>query len=405
MRRRDHNVGRYLGLKTAAPPWLASRQEAAIAALREHGLPAPRHEDWVYTSPKKVVRELPLSVRSADPVDVPDLGGTRITFVDGVFAPELSRLDDTVAALSSLTEDDGVASVEKAETPGFSALNLALLQDGARIRVGSGPSRVHVAHVSTGTGMSHYRHLIEAGAHADVDVVETYTGTGTYWTHVVTEVAAADGAQVRHVRWQDESTDASHLGTVAVRQGRDSRFSSLSIAMGGAISRVDVHGQLADLGAEVDLRGLYLQRDGQHCDHHTTVEHASPHGTSRELFKGILDDTARGAFTGKIVVREGAHHSDSEQANNSLLLSDRAIANSRPQLEIYNDDVKCAHGATIGRIDSETLFYLRQRGLDTAAAQALLTFAFANEILGDLPQGSLRTALETRIWGWLGGVA
>jgi Fe-S cluster assembly protein SufD len=214
-------------------------------------------------------------------------------------------------------------------------------------------------------------------------------------------VVLEDGAHLEHVRWQ-EAAAARHSSVLAVRQHRDSVLDATSLALGGGITRHDITIELAGHGARCDLKGLALLRDAEHADHHTTVHHLVPHCESNQLFKNILDDRARGVYTGKVVVALDAQKTSAVQNNASLLLSDHAVINSRPQLEIYADDVKCRHGATIGRLEPEALFYLRQRGLSALAARGLLTFAFANEVLDTFANESLRNAMEKSVWRWLG---
>jgi len=225
----------------------------------------------------------------------------------------------------------------------------------------------------------------------------------TYLTNAMTDVVIGDGARLDHYKLQHESPRAFHVGRLRVRQQRDSRFTSCSVAFGGRLVRNDVHAILTGEGAECTLNGLFVIGGQQHSDTHTVVDHAVPRGASRQLYKGVLDGRARGVFNGRIVVRPGAQKTDAHQTNKNLLLADGVEVDSKPQLEIFADDVKCSHGAADGQLASEAIFYLKSRGLDEAAARALLTYGFAGEVLARIPQETIRTRLEGLLAARLGG--
>ncbi|HZW74118.1 MAG TPA: Fe-S cluster assembly protein SufD, partial [Caldimonas sp.] len=246
--------------------------------------------------------------------------------------------------------------------------------------------------------VTHPRTLIVAGEGSRVTVVEHYLGEGIYWTNAVTEAVLGAGASLTHYRVQRDSPRAFHVGTVAVEQAADSRYGSRSISLGGALVRSDIGTRLDAPGAACTFDGLYLASGTQHVDHHTTIDHRQPRGTSRELYKGIMDGRATGVFNGKVFVRPHAQQSDAQQMNKNLLLSDDAQIETKPQLEIFADDVKCSHGATIGQLDDDAIFYLRARGIDAAAARQMLIFAFANELIEPVAVEPLR-ALLTRELG------
>jgi Fe-S cluster assembly protein SufD len=262
------------------------------------------------------------------------------------------------------------------------------------------PAPIHVLHVSTGSAaaptVSHPRTLIVVRRGAQATLVETYGGAkgDVYFTNAVTEVCVEDGAILEHVRMQRESDSASHVATLAVRQERDAHYANRNVVVGGALSRLDLDCVLGGDGCDLTLDGLFLADGTQHLDTHTRIEHAHPHGTSRELYKGILDGRARGVFHGNVSVRPGAQKTDAHQSNKNLLLSKQALVQSTPQLEIFADDVKCKHGSTTGQLDAAALFYLRSRGLDEAAARSLLTYAFASEITQRIAVVPVRAALE-----------
>ncbi len=227
-------------------------------------------------------------------------------------------------------------------------------------------------------------------------MVERFAGTGAdpYFQNVVTEILLEDGAVLAHYKLQQEDTASFHVQTIAVRQGRASRFTSHNIALGAALARTDIRVELAGEGAECELNGLFLGSGTQHLDNHTTIDHATPHGVSRELYKGILDGRARGVFHGEIIVRPHAQKTDAMQTNKNLLLSREALVNSTPALEIFADDVKCRHGSTIGQLDAGALFYLRSRGIGEAEARQLLTYAFAADVAERIRVPSVRDAVH-----------
>lgn len=265
------------------------------------------------------------------------------------------------------------------------ALNAANVGDGAVITVDANVAFegfIHLLFIGSGDGnWSHPRNLIVAGRASQITVVETYVGTGAYFTNAVTEIVAADGAVVEHYKVQAEAREAFHVATIQIQQQRSSSVVSRNIAIGGSIARNDINGVLAGEGASLSLEGLFVTAGKQHVDNHTVIDHVSPRCESHELYKGILDGESRGIFDGRIIVRPNAQKTVSRQENRNLLLSETAIVDSKPTLEIHNDDVKCNHGSTIGQLQEEPLFYLRSRGLSEDEARNLLVLAFAGEIV------------------------
>jgi Fe-S cluster assembly protein SufD len=240
------------------------------------------------------------------------------------------------------------------------------------------------------------RVVVVAERGSELTLVESYGAVAPRgsFTNAVTEVALGSGARLTHLKLQAEAEESFHIGSLHVEQGRDSRFASHLVSLGGALARNEVHATFAAEGGECTLNGLYVGHGSQHLDHHTRLDHAHPRCISRELYKGVLDDHARGTFHGKVLVRPDAQQTDSRQYNRNLLLSETAMADARPQLEILADDVKCAHGATVGRLDEQALFYLRARGIPKAEAERLLTHAFASEVVGAVPVAALRDQVE-----------
>ena len=283
---------------------------------------------------------------------------------------------------------------------GFEALNAAFWADGAYLDLASGVAieePVHLLFIATEADVeTHPRNIIRAAAGSRVCIIEHYVGSDSaaYFTNAVTRIVADRNAVVEHYKLQEEAGRAFHIAALHAQQGPASHFTSHSFALGGALSRNDITTRFDAEGCVATLNGLYVAGGRQHMDHHTCIDHAKPRGTSREVYKGVLDGAARAVFNGKIVVRPDAQKTDAHQSNRNLLLSEHAEVDTKPQLEIYADDVKCSHGATVGQLDENQIFYLRARGMDEAAARSLLTFAFAEEIVRRADIAPLRARLE-----------
>jgi Fe-S cluster assembly protein SufD len=406
--------------------WLSRLRRDAFARFEALGFPTTRNEDWHYTSVAPIVERAfkPAPQRSLTapigPADVArlaigDAAWHRLVFVDGHFDPALSAfsglpVDVRVTTLAAsliespefVAEHLGKVAAYAKET--FTALNTALAQDGVVIHVPSGvvvDEPVHIIHVvgnrAAGTAM-HPRLLVVAEPSSRVAIVESYVHSGrqglAYFTNAVSEIEVGSGARVDHYKIQRESTDAFHVGTTHVAQARDSVYHSFSYAGGATLSRTNIHTRLEGDSAETRLNGLYMVDGMQHADHQTFVEHLAPACASRELYKGILDGSAHGVFNGKVYVDSVAQKTDGKQTNHALLLSDHARVDTKPQLEIFADDVKCTHGATVGRLDQASLFYMKSRGIGAEHARALLTYAFAAEVLETIELDPLREGLE-----------
>jgi Fe-S cluster assembly protein SufD len=394
--------------RAAEPAFLAAHRAEGAATFRRLKLPTTRHEDWKYTS-LSGLGALALSRAAPAPVDGQlDLPpAPRLVFVNGRHDPGLSdpaglpagtiagSLADALARTPELVEPWLGRRAPTADHP-FAGLNAALFEDGALLVFPAGARAertVHLVHVATGAAAAaiHPRHVVVAGEGARAQIAELYVGgDGAYLVNALTEVYAGAGAEVEHYRVQGEGAGAFHVGLVEVEQGRSSRFHGHSVAIGAQLARVEARALLAAEGADCMLEGLYLPRGTQLHDHLVLVDHASPHCTSRELYKGVLDERGHGVFAGRIKVRPDAQKTDASQSNSNLLLSDDAVADTKPQLEIDADDVKCSHGGTVGQLDETALFYLRSRGLDAATARALLTYAFASELVERVRPAELR---------------
>jgi Fe-S cluster assembly protein SufD len=400
--------------------WLNRLRADALEHANALSAPTTRDEEWRFTDLSPLYKthfqrpEAPASLNGLDieQFAVPE-AGCRLTFVDGQFVPELSVLTAApgliVKPLAAAVADQDLVAQEhlaryvdfRAEP--FAAVNTAWLQDGVLIHVTRDhevAAPVHVLFVSTRAGVASYPRVLlvaERGSHCTLIEDFVCVHDGAYLINGVTEIAVADNAHVRHVRLQRESAAAFHIATCGVRVSRDSHFASTSVTLGGRLSRFNLNVLQTGAGAHCQLDGLALIAGRQLADTHSVLDHAQPDGRSRQMHKCIAGGAAHAVFNGKIFVREGAQRTDSAQQSRNLLLTERAHVDTKPQLEIFADDVKCAHGATVGRLDAEQVFYLKSRGLTETTARELLTFAFAAEIVERIPVPSLVQRLEETV--------
>jgi len=417
-RYREEFAGLEPQLAGAGLPWLRRARRAAFEHFTELGFPTTRHEDWKYTNvaaiERRAFRALPESLNGVSAAQVSELaftGGQLLVFVNGRYAPGLSRLGTLpgaarIMSLASALSDhadqlEALLARDIEPFPnGFAALNAAFWADGAYIELPAGTvieEPVHLLFITTEADLQvHPRNIVRAGTGSQISIVEHYVGLdGTaYFMNATTEVIADRGAVVEHHKLQQEAGRAFHIAGIHALQGQDSRFTSHSFALGGALSRNDITTRLDAEGCEVTLHGLYMAHGRQHMDHHTCIDHAKPRGVSREFYNGVLDGAARAVFNGKVIVRPDAQKTDAHQSNRNLLLSEDVEVDTKPQLEIYADDVKCSHGATVGQLDENQIFYLRTRGVDESAARSVLTYAFAEEIISRAAIAPLRDRLE-----------
>jgi len=397
-------------------------REEAMERFASLGLPDSRDEDWKFTNISRVLdipfqqpRERNLSAGELqDALELP-LDGWRLVFLDGAFRRDLSsppseRLDAELLPMSEAfarrceVVESHLGRSADSDRQVFTALNTAFATEGAFLNVPDGvviDHPIYLFYVTTGgeSSVIQPRSLLVVGAGSRVTVVEKYLGLGgqVYWTNAVTEVRLGRGGVVDHYRIQDEGAAAIHVSNLSVEQASSSNFSTHLFSLGASLARNESRIRFAGERAEATVNGLYLGKDSQHIDNHTVIDHAKPNCASHELYKGILDGKARGVFNGKIFVRQDAQKTDAKQTNQTLLLSDDATINTKPQLEIFADDVKCTHGATVGNLSAEAIFYLRSRGVGLAEARSLLTFAFANDLVQRIQVEPLRTQLEERI--------
>ena len=393
---------------------LRSLRQKAIEHFAAAGFPTTKDEEWAFTNIAPLTRtnfELAESAPTPAVADDYRYGFDGLVFVDGHFARAHSQLNVPpnevyIERLSIASDAIIVAAVlgQAATTEGaaFTALNTAFLQDGAVVYLFPGAvieQPIHLLFVSTGQRanvVSHPRVLVIAGPNSQATVVESYVGLGSepYLTNSVSEFFLSPNAVLDHYRVQRESAAAFHIAATHVREERAAQFRSTSITLGGRLTRHHIHTLLEGEGVDSTLNGLYIADGAQHVDNHTLIEHAQPHCQSHEFYKGILGGRATGVFRGKIHVHQAAQKTDAYQANQNLLLSATAQINTKPQLEIYADDVKCSHGATIGQLDEDALFYLRSRGIGHREAVRVLTRAFAGEVLDRVRVPALKDQLN-----------
>ncbi|MGA9453401.1 MAG: Fe-S cluster assembly protein SufD [Verrucomicrobiia bacterium] len=408
------------------PSWLSPLRKAGMARFAELGFPTLHDEDWRFTNVAPLAR-LPFKPVFAAATEVTEsalkdyvfakLAGPRLVFVNGHFNAGLSSVRDLpagvkIASLASALVSDA-AFIEKhlnhsarMDDTAFAALNQAFFLDGGFIHVPAGKviaEPIQLIFISTAKhngDTTHPRNLIIAEANSKATVIESYLSTGgaAYFTNAVTEIIAGDNTMLEHVKFQDEAAAAFHIATIAGELGRVSNVNIHSFALGARLSRNNIRTRLAGEGLECILNGLYLTRSEQLADHHMIVEHAQPHCASHEYFNGILDDKSRGVFHGRIYVHPIAQKTDAKQTNKNLLLSDDATADTKPQLEIYADDVKCTHGATVGQLNEESIFYLRSRGIPEKTARRMLIHAFAGEIIERVKCEPVREQLDKIVW-------
>ncbi|HEV8439402.1 MAG TPA: Fe-S cluster assembly protein SufD [Methylomirabilota bacterium] len=420
------------GGHVGGPSWLRDVRRAAIGRFAERGLPTRRDEEWKYTSIAPIA-ETPFDLgadRTDDELTEEMIAPfclspewRRLVFVNGRYCAKLStvgslprgvRIESLGEALYTDAEmlRPHLITSASAETPeAFAALNTAFWRDGAFVYVPAGADvtePVHLLFVATAPGpprIDHPRNLIVLERESHATLVEGYVTLGgdAYLTNAMDDIIVGSGASLDHCKIQLEGQRAFHVGRTQVRLARASHVGSCSVTFGGRLVRNDVHAHMGAEAASCALSGLFVIGGRQHVDTHTVVDHAAPRAMSRQLYKGILDCRARGVFNGRVIVRPGANGTDAHQTNKNLLLSDEVEVDSKPQLEIFADDVKCSHGAADGQVAADAVFYLKSRGLDEAAAMRLLTVGFANEVLGRIRVEPVRAWLESLLTARLEG--
>lgn len=356
----------------------AGTRKRAAEQFEAHGFPTTREEEWRFTSVTPIAK-----------------AGF------GVAAPKVS----THSLRAALERDpqlieEHLGHYARYEDNPFVALNTANFEDGAFVHIPANTAveePVWIEFTAVPERATHPRNLIVVGAGSQVRIVERYAGRGAYFTNAVTEIVVGENAIVEHIKLEEESTDAFHVATIQVHQSRNSVFKSHNISLGGLLVRNDINAVLST-GCEGTLNGLYLASGKQHVDNHTALDHAAPHADSHELYKGILNGASSAVFNGKIFVRKDAQKTDAKQTNKNLVLSENATINTKPELQILADDVRCTHGATIGQLDREALFYLQARGIGKTDARDLLIFAFARDVIDRISIPAVREHLEKALF-------
>ena len=421
------------GLAVAeGPEWLEPIRRAAAESFRQTGFPAARHEEWRFTPIQPIVHgewrpagggSERVTRADLDPFIFGHAEWATLVFVNGELAPALSAVSELPdgVVVSSLSEAlrSGHPALERhlgrhvdvADSP-FAALNTAQMTEGgflyvpANVELDRPVNLVFVTTAGAAGTVSHPRTLVAVERGARASLVESYVTLAPgerYWTNPVTEVWTGRQAWLEHTRMQRESEAAYHVGFTMAAQERDSHYRHFSMAMGGAMARHNLHVRLAGENVETLMYGLYLTRGEQVVDNHTAIFHDEPNCNSWEVYKGILDDRSRGVFNGKVFVKPEAQKTDAKQTNRNIVLSDHAKVDTKPQLEIFADDVRCTHGATVGRLDEVALFYARSRGIPAAEAQRLLTYAFAAEVIDEVALEPVRNELTRLVLARLNG--
>jgi Fe-S cluster assembly protein SufD len=411
--------------------WTRAIRKAAIKRFEELGFPTTKLEAWKFTNVAPIAKlafqpathtAIRLSTEELMRLPLADVAFGpschRLVFVDGQFCSELSSIDSLpegarVTSLAAANKTDSslveahLARYADYDNHAFVALNTAFMQDGAFVQIPKGAildRPIYLVFVATqreAPTVIYPRNLIVVGSASQAQIIESYIGLSesVYFTNAVTEIVAGEDSVVEYYRLQHESEHAFHIGTTHIHQDRNSNFTSHTITLGGGLVRNDLNAVLKGEGIECSLNGLYVTSGRQHVDNHTVIDHAKPHGASRELYKGVLGGNSSAVFDGSIVVRKDAQKTDARQSNKNLLLSEGATINSKPQLEISADDVKCTHGTSIGHLDDDSVFYLLSRGIGPDEARTVLTYGFANDVLNRMKLDAVRVRLECALVG------
>jgi Fe-S cluster assembly protein SufD len=405
------------------PNWLRHLREQSFERFEAIGFPTVDQEEWKYTNPAPIVRSDLTPVVAANGLSVSDdalssfvyqeARDTRLVFLNGIFRQELSSTSGLPAGVGviEVTSLEGSADVGRIilerdagrAANGFVALNSALFAGGLLLKIARGltvEQPIHLLFITdarNGTAPAVFpRLIVDGGENSAVTIIESFTGLGdaTYLTDSVVDLKLESGARIQHYRLQRESSSGFHIGATRAELGSQASYEITSINLGAALARHDVDVTMDHEGAECAVDGLYMVDGSQHTDTHSLIDHRQAHCTSRQLYKGILDGKSRAVFNGKVFVRHGAQQTDAQQTNKNLLLSNEAQVDTKPQLEIFADDVKCAHGAAVGQLADEELFYLESRGINPALARNMLTYGFAGEVIERIKIDSIKRELD-----------
>jgi Fe-S cluster assembly protein SufD len=412
-------------LRATSAPWVVRLRESAFDRFEQLGFPTTRDEEWKYTNVAPIAKlgfepvSEPVTADASDSFQLASFTNeesrkSQLVFVNGSYRPDLSDRSDLQQGIVALDLAEAIGDERYSNLirkhlareadyneDAFTALNTAFLDSGAFLFIPKGlhvTAPVHLLFVTDPGDLvpvSFPRILVVAEEQSSVTIIESYASASdtTYWTNAVVEIVVEDNARVEHYKLQHEGNEAFHTAKTIAGLGRNSVFDSTSITLGARLSRHDIKIRLDNEGAECHVDGLYIVAGGQHTDTHSLIDHLAPHCTSRQLYKGILDGKSRAVFNGKVFVHPGAQQTDAQQTNRNLLLSNDARVDTKPQLEIFADDVKCAHGATVGQLEDEELFYLISRGLHPELARNLLTFGFAEEVIDKIKIESIKAQL------------
>ncbi len=412
------------------PSWLKELRSEAIKEFSKIGFPSPKDEDWRFTNLAPIIRssfhvaDKPCEVsitnlNSISSLFINDLNQIRLVFVDGSFIPQLSfleKISDGVAIKpirQAIEENedivaDNIGKFAEIKGQTFTALNTAFFEDGLFIyipRLKMLDTPIYAVYVSTREKpkyMTNLRNLIVAEESTQLTVIEHYVSLSDeiHFSNIVTEISSGCNSNVEHYKLEMEGLKSFNISTLRVQQQRDSSIRSHSVLLGGSLVRNNIHPVLEGEGCYSFINGLYMASDKQHLDNFMKVEHVGPHCDSRQFYNGVLDGSSKGVFHGRIVVHENAAKTDAKQTNRNLLLSNRAQIDTKPQLEIYNQDVKCTHGATIGQLDRDAIFYMQSRGISKQNAENIMLKAFANQSISSMKVDSLKKYLEQKVENW-----
>ena len=409
--------------------WFSKQRQSAFDIFQESGFPNTRVEDWKYTDVKPIAKNTFSNITESnvasdnneiDEILIKDLDCVNLVFINGAYSEKYSDIKNISNKIVIKSMADALINDESLlkkhltkhinqELSSFTALNTAFIQDGAYINISANTNidkPINITYISRDSNhpfATHPRNLIVMGENSNATVIENYVGSGkvNYFTNSVTETVLLQGAVLKHYKIQQEGSSAFHIASLNTSQSKDSRFESHLVSIGGALVRNNINASLNEEGAEIIMNGLYMTEDVQHVDNHTRVDHLKPHTQSHQNYRGVLNGKSRGVFNGKVVVHPQAQKIEAYQNNANLLLSDDAEIDTKPELEIYADDVKCTHGATVGQLDDDMLFYLRSRAVDEKTARSLLTYAFADEVISEINIKEIQNKLERLIIGRL----
>ena len=409
--------------------WFSKQRQSAFDIFQESGFPNTRVEDWKYTDVRPIAKNTFSNITESnvasdnneiDEILIKDLDCVNLVFINGAYSEKYSDIKNISSKIVIKSMADALINDESLlkkhltkhinqELNSFTALNTAFIQDGAYINISANTNidkPINITYISRDSNhpfATHPRNLIVMGENSNATVIENYVGSGkvNYFTNSVTETVLLQGAVLKHYKIQQEGSSAFHIASLNTSQSKDSRFESHLVSIGGALVRNNINASLNEEGAEIIMNGLYMTEDVQHVDNHTRVDHLKPHTQSHQNYRGVLNGKSRGVFNGKVVVHPQAQKIEAYQNNANLLLSDDAEIDTKPELEIYADDVKCTHGATVGQLDDDMLFYLRSRAVDEKTARSLLTYAFADEVISEINIKEIQNKLERLIIGRL----